>query len=103
MAKIYDISGKLQNEPKFIFIDEKHQYKVDDRKNTVLKAMQIIDSGNNTVKEMDELLKIVLGAEAAKEIDKMEVSFDGYLTIIKTVMSAISNVSMEEIDKRFQN
>jgi hypothetical protein len=103
MAKIIDISSKIQNEPKFIYLSDEMQFKVDDRKNTVLKALALMENGANNVEEMDELIKLVLGKEAFKKIDAMDLSFDGYVTIVKAVMSVISNVPMEEFDKRFQN
>lgn len=103
MAKIIDISTKIANEPKFLLIDNDHQYKVDDRKNTVLKALQIMENGANNVDDMDELIKLTLGSKALKEINEMEISFDGYVTIVKAIMSIISNTPLEEFDKRFQS
>jgi hypothetical protein len=103
MAKIIDISSKITNEPKYLMIAEDFQVKVDDRKNTVLKAMQLMENGANDVKEMDKLLELVLGKEATKKINEMDLSFEGYVTIVKAVMSIISNIPLEEFDKRFQN
>lgn len=103
MAKIIDISNKIQNEPKFIYISEELQFKVDDRKNTVLKALALMENGENNVEDMDELIKLVLGKEAFKKINDLDLSFDGYVTIVKAIMSVISNIPLEEFDKRFQN
>lgn len=103
MAQIIDISSKITNEPKFLMIAENFQVKVDDRKNTVLKAMQLMENGANDVQEMDKLLDLVLGKEATKKINEMDLSFEGYVTIVKAVMSIISNIPLEEFDKRFQS
>lgn len=102
MGQIIDISSKLTNEPKFLVIDKDHQYKVDDRKNTVLKALQIMENGANDANEMDKLLELVLGSKALKEINEMDINFEGYVVIVKAVMSIISGTPLEEFDKRFQ-
>lgn len=102
MGKIIDISAKLINEPKFLQVTADKNYKVDDRKNTVLKINELLGDGNG-VKQIDEAIKICLGEKAFKEIEEMELSITAYQTLFIGMMALITDKSFEEMEKTFRN
>lgn len=102
MSKVIDISGKLSREPIFINIGDNLTFKVDDRKNTIMEVLQLVD-GSNDPSYMDEVVKKLLGKEAFKQIEALELSLNDYTVIFKALMAIVSGTSYEEFDKRFQN
>lgn len=102
MAKVMDITGKLKNEPKFLKIEDK-TFKIDDRKNTVMQTMALFETENSESEIMDETIELLLGKDAAKELNGMELTFENYKTIFIAVMASISGETFEEAEARFQN
>lgn len=102
MSKIIDISAKLTNERPKIKISEDKIYEIDDRKNTILKMYQMFRDGDvNDIEMMDEVIKMLLGEKAAKEIDEMNLSIKNYQTIVIAIMAAIQEITFEEAEKLF--
>lgn len=102
MSKIIDISAKLTNERPKIKISEDKIYEIDDRKNTILKMYQMFRDGDvNDIEMMDEVIKMLLGEKAAKEIDEMSLSIKNYQTIVIAIMAAIQEITFEEAEKLF--
>lgn len=103
MSKIIDISAKLTNERPKIKIAEGKVYEIDDRKNTILKMYQMFRDGDvNDIEMMDEVIKMLLGEKAAKEIDEMNLSIKNYQTIVIAIMAAIQEITFEEAEKLFR-
>lgn len=101
MATVIDITGKIKNEEKFIVYDGK-TYKVDDRKNTIIKAFAIIDSATGTSIEMvDQVMAILLGEEAVKDFEGF--SYNDYLVPFFAAMACVQNKSYEEVERSFRN
>lgn len=98
-----DISQHLEDAPKFLKIGEgdENVFKVDDRKNTVLKIQEILNNQSG-IKEMDKAIELALGKEALKKINDMDLSMTAYQDIFIGMMSAINGKSFEETEKTFR-
>lgn len=103
MAKIIDISAKLTNERPQLKLSADKVYDIDDRKNTVILLNQKMkDSDTNDIEAMDEMITIVLGDEAAKEINDMGLSISSYQTIMVAIMAAMTGEEYEKAEERFR-
>jgi len=103
MAKTIDISSKLTNERPKLKLAEDKVYEIDDRKNTVLVLNQkIAESDMNDPKKLDEVLELLLGKKAIKEIGEMSLSFADYQTIFIAVMAGALGEDFETVNARFQ-
>lgn len=103
MGKIIDISAKLVNEPKFLQVAEGKTYKVDDRKNTVLKLNELLDGSDGSAKNIDKAIKIGLGEKAFKEIEAMDLSIVAYQSLFIGMMALMMDKDYEEMEKTFRN
>jgi hypothetical protein len=100
MATLIDITSKIKNETKFIQYGEK-TYKVDDRKNTVIKVYSIIDNADGANIEMiDQVMKELLGKDAVKDFDGL--NYEDYLVPFFAVMACIQGKSYEEVEASFR-
>ncbi len=100
MATVIDITSKIKNEQKFIVYNGKN-YKVDDRKNTIIEVFSIIDDANGASVEMiDKVLEKLLGKEAVKDFDGF--SYDDYLVPFFAVMACVQNKSYDEVEQSFR-
>lgn len=100
MATVIDITNKIKNEEKFIVYNGK-SYKVDDRKNTMIKVFSIIDGANGASMDMiEKVLHELLGKEAVKDFDGFH--YDDYLVPFFAAMACIQNKSYEEIERSFR-
>ena len=104
MAKVIDISSKLVVEQKFLHLAEGKDYKIDDRKNTVIKINQMMKEAKdqNDAEFMDKVIITCLGKKAHEEIEKMDLTFDGYQDVFIGIMAAISNKDFEEMEAEFR-
>lgn len=103
MGKMIDISAKLTNERPKLKLAEDKVYEIDDRKNTILKLDQKMKSGDiEDLAFIDEVIKMTLGEEAAKEISEMDLSMSAYQNIMIEIMAAIMGESFEEAEARFR-
>lgn len=103
MSKVIDISGKLTNERPKIKLSEDKIYEIDDRKNTILKMNQKLQNADiDDIEVIDEMVEMLLGKEAAKEIDEMNLSISNYQAIFIAIMAAITGEEYEVAEKRFR-
>ena len=101
MATVIDITNKIKNEEKFIKFGEK-TYKVDDRKNTVIKAQAILAGANsNDMETIGAALAELIGAEAVKDFDGLPL--EDYLIPFYAVMACVNGKSYEETEEMFRN
>lgn len=101
--KPIDLSGKLDNSRPLIKIADGKIYEVDNRKNTVLqleKHMRTAAEGDLTA--MDEVIRVLLGEEVAKEIEAMDLSLPAYERLLIGLMAAISDEDYDTAYARFQ-
>lgn len=100
MATVIDITNKIKNEQKFIVYNGKN-YKVDDRKNTIIKVFSIIDGADGASIDMiDKVLAELLGAEAVKDFEGF--SYDDYLVPFFAAMACVQNKSYDEVEQSFR-
>lgn len=103
MSKIIDISAKLTNERPKLKLAEDKIYEIDDRKNTIILLNQKIqDTDVNDVNAIDEMISVVLGEKAAKEIDEMNLSIAAYQSIMIAIMAAVTGEDYEVAEARFR-
>ena len=101
MSTLIDITNKIKNEEKFIKLYDK-TYKVDDSKNTVIKVMSILEKEGEAV-AMDKAIELILGKEAKKYIDSLNLSVQDYQVPFIAVMACVNNVSYEAMEEQFRN
>lgn len=94
MAKTIDITGKLTNERPVLKLGEGLEFEVDNSKNTVLS----LDEAGGIEKSME----LLLGKEAVKKIEALNLSFENYLYVFFAACSAATGESIEVIEARFQ-
>lgn len=99
MGRVISIANKLDREPRFLILDETHKYKVNCTKNAVMK---VIDLQDDDAKQLDEILKILLGNEAFKDIEGMELPYDNWVTIVKAAIAVATNKSFDEVEADFR-
>lgn len=101
MATVIDITGKIKNQEKFIVYNGKN-YKVDDRKNTIIEVYALLNGGEITnIDIIDTILEKLLGAEAVKEFDGL--AYEDYLVPFFAAMACVQNKSYEEVESSFRN
>lgn len=99
--KTIDISSKLTNERPRLKLAEGLEFEIDNSKNTVLKVQQkMVNSTDGEV--IDTAIEALLGKDAVKKIDKMNLSVESYKTIFIALMASISDISYEEAEERFR-
>lgn len=98
-----NISQHLEDKPKFLKVGsgDENVFKVDDRKNTVLKIQEIMNK-NSGLEEIDKAIELALGKEAMKKINDMDLSMTAYQNVFIGIMSAINGKSFEETEKQFR-
>lgn len=103
MSKIIDISAKLTNERPKLKLAEDKIYEIDDRKNTIILLNQKIqDTDVNDINAIDEMISVVLGEKAAKEIDEMNLPISAYQSIMIAIMAAVTGEDYEVAEARFR-
>jgi len=103
MSKIIDISAKLTNERPQLKLAEGKVYEIDDRKNTILLLNQKMQGSDlNDLNVIDDMIEVVLGKEAAKEINDMNLSIVAYQSIMIAIMAAVTGEEYEAAEERFR-
>ena len=100
MATVIDISSKIKNEEKFIVYNGK-SYKVDDRKNTMIKVYSILNSADSTNLDIvDSVMTELLGKEAVKDFSGF--AYSDYLVPFFAAMACVQNKTYEEVEESFR-
>ena len=99
MANSIDISAKLKKEPIKIKLSEDKEYEVDNSAETFV-IVQLKDK-EFSIDVMYEVIEILMGKDALKEIKDMKLSVNGIESVIIGLMAAINEISYEEMEKRF--
>lgn len=103
MARIYDVISRLEqgNAKPVIKLAEGHEYKVNNSKAAVMRIMALSkDESKDEFEKIDGMIKIALGVEAFEVIEKMELPMAKYEVIANTIMAAIEDTELEEIEKK---
>lgn len=102
MARVYDIISRLENgnQKPVVKIDADHEFKINNSKAAAFRMMAL--SEDNKIKEderIEKIIKVGLGEEAFKYIESLDLSMPNYNLIINTIMAAIGDVDLEEMEK----
>lgn len=100
MAQIYNIMDRLTNDKPVIKIDKDHEYKVNNSKNQAIFIKQLSEDVKiDDFERMDKIIEASLGKEAIDYINTLDLSVKAYSTVINAIMAAISEISLEEVEK----
>lgn len=99
MGKMYTFDNKLLCGSPELRIGDK-VYSIDDRKNTVKKAMTLFSqkSESDDMETSDEILKLAFGKQF-KEIDAMDMSFAAYQELVLVTIAAMTGQEVEDLKK----
>lgn len=100
MATVIDITSRIKNEEKFIVYNGK-SYKVDDRKNTMIKVYSILNSAKEAnIDTIDNAMIELLGKEAVKDFSGF--AYSDYLVPFFATLACVQNKTYEEIEESFR-
>lgn len=71
-------------------------YPVDNRV-SVMKQLKNVDAN-----DVDKIIELTLGKEAAKEIEEMDLSVKSYQNLVIFIMAAINELEFEEAKKQME-
>lgn len=100
MASI-DISAKLKKEPIKLKIAEGKEYEVDNSAETFTIVQDKLKDKEFSIKVMYEVIELLMGKEAKKDIEDMHLTVNGLETVVIGLMAAINETTYEEMEKRF--
>lgn len=101
MANSIDISAKLKKGPIKIKLTEDKEYEVDNSAETFVIVQDKLKDKEFSIDVMYEVIEILMGKDALKEIKDMKLSVNGIESVIIGLMAAINEISYEEMEKRF--
>ena len=89
MGKVVDITEKLtfDENPKLLIKGKEVEVKADAP--TVLKAMSLMDSDSQNVKEVIKAYELIFPEESRREIDNMKLSFRDLMVVIQEAIKLI--------------
>lgn len=108
MAKVYNIMDKLVNVKPIVQIDKDHEYKINNTKNNAVYIQSLVKKNKqdkekneevDEIKLIEKIIKASLGKEAFDYIESLDLSMEGYNTIVNAIMAGISNTELEEIEE----
>ncbi|WP_336822940.1 hypothetical protein [Sporosarcina sp. USHLN248] len=103
MSKQIDISARLSNKRPTLKLSDDMIYEVNNRKSTMLILNQKMKNTDlNDIAEVDEILTVLLGKKAVREINEMDPSLAGFQAIMMGAMAAVMDEDLEVVEKRFQ-
>lgn len=100
MAKVYDLTGKIDNEKPVIKIGDK-EFKVNDNHKLVILVQANLEKKSDQ-DAFNFVFEQLLGEDSAKEIEDMGLSFKNTKTLFLAVMAAASGEELETVEARFQ-
>ncbi len=101
MSSSIDISAKLKKEPIKIKLTEDKEYEVDNSAETFVIVQDKLKDKEFSIEVMNEVIEILMGKDALKDIKDMKLSVKGIESVIIGLMAAINEISYEEMEKRF--
>ncbi len=101
MSNVIDISAKLKQEPIKIKIVEGKEYTIDNSADNFILVQEKLKDHEFSMEIAYEIIEMLMGKDALKEIKDMKLTVQGLETVIIGVMAAINEISYEEMEKRF--
>lgn len=101
MSNSIDISAKLKKEPIKIKLSEGKEYEVDNSAENFVIVQDKLKDKEFSIEVMYDVIEMLMGKDALKEIKDMKLSVNGLETVIIGVMAAVNEISYEEMEKRF--
>lgn len=101
MSNSIDISSKLKKEPIKIKLSEGKEYEVDNSAENFVIVQDKLKDKEFSIEVMYDVIEMLMGKDALKEIKDMKLSVNGLETVIIGVMAAVNEISYEEMEKRF--
>ena len=101
MAKHIDISSRITLEKPTVTFCGK-TYEVNNTKNTMLLLQQYMSEDHGDIETVGRTLEMLLGKDAAAELDALNLPLDEIKTVFIAVMAAASGEDYEEAEARFQ-
>lgn len=103
MGKTIDISSKLTNARPTLKLSEDKVYEIDNSKNTVLIMNQKMEESDlNDPKAIDEILELLLGKQAVKDINKLNPPMPDLIVIFLGVMAGALGEEYDVVERRFR-
>ena len=99
---VIDISSKLGKESKQIKIAEGKVYEVDTSADNYLLVQEKMKNENFSIETMYTMIEMLMGKEALKDIKEMKPTISQLTAIVTAISAVVSEVSYEEMEKRFQ-
>ncbi|MCX7924129.1 MAG: hypothetical protein N3B21_19290 [Clostridia bacterium] len=99
MAKIINISDKLNNEKSKIVVGTK-EYAVNDGIATVTKFEEM--AATNSVSKITEAIKLAIGDKAAKELKVDEMSVGNMKVLMIAIFAAMLDIEYDDAEARFR-
>ena len=96
-----NITDKLGTEKQEITIAEGKTYTVNCGAKTMIKAQEIFKK-DNSFDAMFEVIELLLGKKAKKDIYEMDMTVKQLQVVIIAIMAQVNEVSYEEMEQRFQ-
>lgn len=96
-----NITDKLGIEKQEITIAEGKTYTVNCGAKTMIKAQEILKK-DNSFDAMFDVIELLLGKKAKKEIDEMNLTVKQLKVIVLAIMAQVNEISYEEMEQRFQ-
>ena len=96
-----NITDKLGIEKQEITVAKGKTYTVNCGAKTMIKAQEIFKE-DNSFDAMFDVIELLLGKKARKDIYDMDLTVKQLKIIILAIMAQINEISYEEMEKRFQ-
>ena len=100
---VIDISSKLGKEKQTIKIAEGKVFEVDNSADTYLIVQEKLKNQDSSIASMYEMIEVLMGKEALKEIKDMKLTIDGLTAVVIAISAIVNEVPYEEMEKRFQD
>nr|DAP18693.1 MAG TPA: hypothetical protein [Caudoviricetes sp.] len=100
---VIDISSKLGKEKQTIKIAKGKAFEVDNSADTYLIVQEKLKNQDFSIASMYEMIEVLMGEEALKEIKDMKLTIDGLTAVVIAISAIVNEVPYEEMEKRFQD
>jgi hypothetical protein len=102
MSRVYDLVDRIKNGNKkpTLKLDATHEYPINNSFPAAVAIKAYAEDEN--IDDMDRIQRILgtaLKKDAIKYIDSLELSMPLYTDLVNVIMAAISDMSLEEIEK----